>query len=173
MQIKTILKTVILKTVIIFYILFTSNGLASNNRENLQWNIVAKQGKCKYNTRQYILLTQGKNIKQNGCKIISGEWESFYLHDKLTSPKQIQIDHVLPWSWIYKHGANKLDHTMQIEVYNDLDNLRIASVNENQSKSNYISLPFHVNAKTNEEYIKIQCHVCNKWHLNDCNVLCD
>lgn len=161
------------KLFLILFLSWSTICFASNNREHLNWIEVYCDGKCCYNTRQYLLLTQGENLQKKGCKIIKGEWHSFYLNTKHTEPAQVEIDHVLPWSWIYQHGANKLNLETQKEIYNDLENLVIASKKENRSKSSLLNLPFAVPEDKEREYKEIQCKVCLRWDLEDCDEFCN
>lgn len=149
-------------------------SFASSYREKFHWQKVFcdKQTKCCYNTRQYILLTSGEDIVQSGCKIIKGKWKSFYSNKILTSPKQIEIDHILAFSYMYKHGVNKLDFEDQMFAYNDLDNLTIAAKDENRKKSDHIELPFNVDSEIEKNYKDVQCHICLRYQLNSCDDLC-
>ena len=80
--------------------------------------------KCKHNKQEAIC-----------CKVLSGQWKIFdgEKNTIITDPKQIQIDHILPFSYI---RLNMKDCRLTNKYYNYLPNLRPELANINLKKSN-------------------------------------
>lgn len=154
-----------IKKTLLFLLLF-SNVTYSVDCKRPDWDSCYKivDGKC-LNTRHYILYRDGENVKINSNnKVISGIWASYYSPTLITNPKDIQIDHVLPWKFLRDNG----DCKNAKEMINDEENLVIATVKENSSKSGDLNTPF----KTNAPYKQKQCYICKKWKLRNCNLIC-
>lgn len=124
-----------------------------------------------HNTRQYVLMTQGKKVVVNNKKqVISGEFSCPYskkvliLNNKKDISKSIQIDHILPWSF-YKRNAK--DCKRAIEFYNDIQNLTISYSKANNKKRD---------STIYDEYdavIKVvACGTCKRYNLNNCDLIC-
>ncbi len=120
---------------------------------------------CVFSTRNYILFNTsliepkvevkntiiGKKEKLL-CKIISGKWRVFdgekYIEE--TEPKNIQIDHILPFAYI---RLNMKDCKLTSKYYNFLENLEPMFGSENQKKKDIIC--------SNEEECWKQIKICN------------
>jgi hypothetical protein len=149
----------------LFFIIFTTFSLYAYPRPN--WNQNACEiGKCQYNTRYCILIENGKNLKFDGCKLISGVWYSFYTNKEIKSPSEIDIDHVFPSSLMYQGGLR--DDKFK-KAFNDIENLVISSSRENRQKSDSIEIPFTISEEKKQEVKEIQKNTCNKYKLNNCN----
>lgn len=93
-------------------------------------------GRCE-NTRERILEERGENIKKDeeGCKVKSGKWVDSLGGEEITSPRKIDIDHVVPLGYVNNHGGSKWDAAKKEKFANDENFLIIASAKENRSKS--------------------------------------
>lgn len=133
---------------------------------------------CVFNVRNYILfhssLVQPKieinnvlirNKDKLLCKVVSGKWRVFegqkYIEED--DVKKIQIDHILPFSYI---RLNMKDCKLTSKYYNFLLNLEPMFGSENQKKKDFIC--------SNEEECWKQLKVCNNMsvYFNDIH-LCD
>ena len=134
------LATIILLCLIAIFGFYAVNANAS---ERPQWkNVYVAEEKCEMNIRNFLLYRYGKDVKieKKGfvCKVVSGKWW-VYSDDRLnriieTDISKLQIDHIVPWSYIKKHIAIE-DFE---EVYNSIANLRVISSRFNTKKSNRI-----------------------------------
>ena len=114
---------------------------AENKRPGWQtWYLESE--KCEMNTRNFLLYIYGENVKiekiAHVCKVVSGKW-SVYVNRELqrkieTDINNIQIDHIVPWSYLKKH-VDRAEHDL---VYNIYSNLRPVSAKFNARKSNHI-----------------------------------
>ena len=133
---------------------------------------------CYLNTRDLVLfLNSDKNellmsirqCKKNKlcCKVSYGKWLVFSEQKQkpiyVYLPTELQIDHILPFSYI---RLNMKNCRLSNKYYNFISNLRIMLGEENRRKSNYICL-------TKEE-CEEQIDICNqmKKKFNDKH-LCD
>ena len=80
--------------------------------------------------------------------------------------KKVQIDHVLPWYWIKRHGGCDRANA----IYNDPDNLVIASEAVNDKKANILQ-PEWMSEEKLREIRHRQYKFCEKWELSDCDEL--
>ena len=91
-------------------------------------------GDC-LDTRQEVLKRDGrKPARVEDCRVVSGNWEDFYFGDKLESPSEIHIDHVVPVSHAHKMGGASWDPKKKRQFFNDEANLVIAASAVNLSK---------------------------------------
>lgn len=149
-----------------FLILLFISSNAFANCERPHWDTCYKiiNNKC-INTRHYILYRDGGEVKLNNKNIVkSGIWASYYSVNLYTQPSELEIDHVLPFKFMKDNGG--CDNIK--EIYNDEENLVIASKKENRAKSALLTVPF----KTNAPYKQKQCYICKKWKLNNCDLVC-
>lgn len=73
--------------------------------------------------------------KGAGCKILSGEWLSPYDSVVLESPRQVQIDHIVPVHEAFQSGAKNWTAEQRRTFYNDTDVSVPVSARSNQAKS--------------------------------------
>lgn len=147
--------------------LFSLSNLNAYPRPN--WKRVDyKIGKCQYNTRYHILIKEGTDLKFNGCKLISGNWNSFYTNKLLKKPSETQIDHVFPSSLMYKCGLR--DKKLR-EAFNDKENLVISSAKENRDKSDKLIVPFAISECKKQEVKNIQESIIKKYNLESCKFI--
>ncbi len=164
----------------ILLLLLTTNAFANqhiaNDCKRPNWDnhqrIKNSEGKsCITNTRDWLLYLEGTDVVVNNkCRVIAGKWKSFYSGVEINDPKKIEIDHVFPWAEMKRRGVcelseieiancqkieNKIENcklNKKIEFYNDRNNLVIATISENQKKSDKLELPFEVSEAVKKEY---------------------
>ena len=176
------------KTLFILLTILTLNGNALTSLEcpRPRWMSCRSlfAGRC-VNTRQSVLIRDRilqeprdkytilsrKEIKDY---IAKGTYRDFYTDRFLDSPREVQIDHVRPWQKI-RNGMTDCDKAY--DAYNDESNLVVAGIQENQSKSNLVKMPFKkykdftliLTDEKVKEMAQIECRICKKWHLNNCD----
>jgi hypothetical protein len=107
-----------LKYIIFFLFCFTLESQEFNRKE---WRVWKTYKGC-LTVREKILIDYSlKPIKMDSkkCQIISGEWQSIWENKAYTDPKQIDIDHTVPLSWAWRHGADKWTRQQKINYANN------------------------------------------------------
>lgn len=139
-----ILKKRFILIFLLFISVFSCDCLASKkSNKRPSWGMIKiEQLGCLMNVRNYILLANGSDIelkKEKGiCKVVSGSWEVLdgdngeYI--LITDPKDIEIDHIVPWSYL-KRNVNKKDYNF---VFNMLVNLKPVSKRYNRNKKDKV-----------------------------------
>lgn len=164
--------------IFLLLLLLTTNAFASEKIANdckrpnwdKQWIKNAKGELCITNTRHWLLYVEGTDVVVNHkCMVVAGKWKSFYSGVEITDPKNIQIDHVMPWAEMKRRGVCKLKTNDIIDFYNDSNNLVIATTNENQQKSDKFELPFEVSEEVKKEYKNKLFMFCLS-RFSNCNI---
>lgn len=108
--------------------------LKKGEYDRKSWGDWTRPGVC--STREQQLKKYGTEIEiDKRCKIISGKWTSLYDNFRIQSPKQMQIDHIVPLKEAEESGARGWDSKRKNKFYNDSENLIAVSGTSNQSKS--------------------------------------
>ncbi|MFP5319492.1 MAG: HNH endonuclease [Acidimicrobiia bacterium] len=93
------------------------------------------------NTREEVLLAEGRAVQVGaGCKIASGEWTDRYTGRQVTSPAQLQIDHLVALSDAHASGGWAWPADRKVAFANDLrdpDELNAVWGPENERKADY------------------------------------
>jgi hypothetical protein len=90
------------------------------------------------NSRMEALISQSvgpiqyKTSKQ--CKVKSGKWISTFSGKTIYSASEIDIDHVVPLSWAWKHGAHKWSKDKRVKFANAPANLISVEARLNRQK---------------------------------------
>jgi hypothetical protein len=90
------------------------------------------------NSRMETLISQSvgqiqyKSSKQ--CKVKSGKWISPFTGNVIYSASDIDIDHVVPLSWSWKHGSNAWSKEKRVKFANDPANLLSVEASLNRQK---------------------------------------
>jgi hypothetical protein len=90
------------------------------------------------NSRMETLISQSvgqiqyKSSKQ--CKVKSGKWISPFTGNTIYSASEIDIDHVVPLSWSWKHGSNAWSKEKRVKFANDPANLLSVEASLNRQK---------------------------------------
>lgn len=123
------------------------------------------------NTRHEIIAERCKvlSVQKSGSfhiAVSGAECRDYYTGEEINDVKKVQIDHVLPWYWIKRHGGCDRANA----IYNDPDNLVIASEAVNDKKANVLQPEWMSDEKLREIRHR-QYNFCNKWGLSDCDEL--
>ena len=103
------------------------------------WNDVDKD--CQ-DTRVEVLIRESKASPgfdaSNKCKVIQGQWTSWYSLTIVTDPKSLDVDHIVPLKEAHESGAAKWSKEQKSLFANDLTKkrpqLRAVTASENRSK---------------------------------------
>jgi hypothetical protein len=112
-----------------------------------------EDGDCQ-DTRQEVLIKDAEKVKLAGddsCYVKKGIWYDPYTAKTLTSPKQIQIDHLVPLKNASDSGGFAWTKEQKAIFANDTMNLFAVSAAANQTKS----------AKTPDQWKPIKDHWCS------------
>jgi hypothetical protein len=61
-------------------------------------------GDC-LSTRQEVLLSDGRDVEVEGCRVVSGTWVDLYTAEIVTDPSVLDIDHVVPLRHAFEAGG--------------------------------------------------------------------
>ncbi|KZE89565.1 HNH endonuclease family protein [Microbacterium sp. TNHR37B] len=107
------------------------------------------------------------------CKVLTGVLDDPYTGKRVDfvagadTSALVQIDHVIPLSWAWRHGAERWTFEQRQEFANDPDNLRATSGSVNQSKSDSGPSQWMPPQKTSEcAYAQTWVEVLAKWKLS-------
>lgn len=94
------------------------------------------------NTREEVLISESIVPVQlgTGCKVLVGEWEDRYTGRRLTSPAEVQIDHLVALSDAHASGGWAWPAERKMAFANDLDDadeLNATWGPENERKADY------------------------------------
>jgi hypothetical protein len=97
------------------------------------WSDVDHDGQ---DTRQEILISQNTgNLTYNDKgRVIRGRWVSMYSGDIIIDASKVDIDHIVPLSWAWKHGASQWTSAKREQFANDETNLVAVEASLNRQK---------------------------------------
>jgi hypothetical protein len=87
-------------------------------------------------TRQEILIAQntGNIVFNTKGRVIRGRWVSMYSGQIIVNASKVDIDHIVPLSWAWKHGANQWSESKRERFANDPINLLAVEASLNRQK---------------------------------------
>lgn len=92
--------------------------------------------------RDNILDRDLQNVVKDGCVVVSGTLHGTYTGETIEHQRgsngnasEVHIDHIVPLSYAWEHGANEWAPEQREAFANDATNLRAVSASANQSKS--------------------------------------
>ena len=127
-------------------------GIEIGNAEKIDYNRAdwkhwtPRDRNC-WNTREAVLMRDAKDItlldskkiptsdQTKACHVISGTWVDPYSGKTILSPKELDVDHIIPLSYAARHGGNDWDIETKELFANDMENLLAVSSTENRRKS--------------------------------------
>lgn len=90
-----------------------AEGSMSGYTRDLFPHWISQGGGC--DTRQ-VVLKRDADSYSGDCPVTSGKWYSYYDGVTLTSPSDLDIDHVVPLAEAWRSGASSLDHIQTSEL---------------------------------------------------------
>jgi hypothetical protein len=85
--------------------------------------------------RDSVLERDGTKVKLSGCNVVAGTWKSIYDDKTLTSPTQVDIDHMVPLANAWRSGAAKWTTDQREAFANDLDRPQLVAVSAGSNRS--------------------------------------
>ena len=95
-----------------------------------------ENGDC-LNTRHELLLelsTGPTTQSSDGCRVIRGRWNDPYSGTVFFDSSKMDIDHLVPLAWAWRHGASSWSDSERDRFANDPINLLAVSASLNRSK---------------------------------------
>jgi hypothetical protein len=90
-------------------------------------------GNC--DVRDSVLKRDGTKVKLSGCNVVAGTWKSIYDGKTLTSPTQVDIDHLVPLANAWRSGASAWTTAQREDFANDLDDPQLVAVSASANRS--------------------------------------
>jgi Protein of unknown function (DUF1524) len=87
--------------------------------------------------RNEMLLGQARRVARydaSECRLVTGVWIDTYTGGRVTAAKDMQIDHLIPLAWAWRHGADRWTAERRQAFNLDPRNLRVVSRKANASK---------------------------------------
>lgn len=121
-------------------------------------------------TRYAVLVEESiSKAVTSGCTVVSGEWLSVYDGQKVTDPKKLDIDHMVPLKEAWESGASQWDATKREAFANDLsyaDSLVAVTAGSNRSKSDRDPAGYLPTDASNRcSYVSKWVAVKTRWNL--------
>jgi Protein of unknown function (DUF1524) len=85
--------------------------------------------------RDSVLKRDGTKVKFSGCNVVAGTWKSIYDGKTLTSPTQVDIDHMVPLANAWRSGASSWTTAQREAFANDLDDPQLVAVSASSNRS--------------------------------------
>jgi uncharacterized protein DUF1524 len=85
--------------------------------------------------RDSVLKRDGTKVKLSGCNVVAGTWKSAYDDKTLSSPTQVDIDHVVPLANAWRSGAGAWTTDKREDFANDLDDPQLVAVSAGSNRS--------------------------------------
>jgi hypothetical protein len=85
--------------------------------------------------RDSVLKRDGTKVKLSGCNVVSGTWKSLYDGKTITSPTQVDIDHMVPLANAWRSGAAAWTTAQREAFANDLDDPQLVAVSASSNRS--------------------------------------
>jgi hypothetical protein len=85
--------------------------------------------------RDSVLKRDGTKVKLSGCNVVAGSWKSIYDGKTLTSPTQVDIDHMVPLANAWRSGAAAWTTAQREDFANDLDDPQLVAVSASANRS--------------------------------------
>jgi len=121
------------------------------------------------NTRHEVLIEEADGpvtMAEDGCAVVAGEWYDPFTDQTFTSPRDLQVDHVVALADAWYAGAWAWSAEERAEFANDETNLNAIAGGENQRKSAWGPADY---APANEAhrcaYLEQYARVKMKWGL--------
>jgi hypothetical protein len=102
--------------------LFISTSLFSQTFNRDEWRVWKTYKRC-ISVREKVLINYSLVpviMDEKKCNVINGQWKPLWQNSSFTQAKEIDVDHTVPLSWAWKHGADKWTKKMKADYANNL-----------------------------------------------------
>ena len=122
------------------------------------------------NTREEVLISESVSpaVVGPGCKILAGEWEDRYTGRRLTSPAEVQVDHLVSLSDGHASGGWAWPPERKVAFANDLedaDELNATWGPQNERKADYGPDRWLPIASFRCDYVAAYARIKARWDL--------
>ena len=152
-----------MKLLLTFFITFS---ICSQDFNRSEWNVWKNYKGC-ISVREKILIDYSKTeIAMDGknCNVVKGQWQPIWEKATFFYAKEVDIDHTVPLSWAWKHGANKWTKRMK-EAYanNYIDQYHLLPLSTKANRTKGDRGPDEWLPETNKcMYINVFMNIVNK-----------
>lgn len=83
-------------------------------------------GDCQNSRAEALIATSSTTVRfatDRECRVVTGRWISPFTGNVIQNSSDIDIDHVVPLKWAWKHGAKGWSQTKRERFANDMVNL--------------------------------------------------
>jgi Protein of unknown function (DUF1524) len=153
----------------------TTSKAGKGSKADLDKLVVAKAGSMKgykrdnfptwrstgsnCDVRDSVLKRDGTKVKLSGCNVVAGTWKSVYDDKVLTSPSQVDIDHLVPLANAWRSGAASWTTAKREDFANDLDDPQLVAVSASSNRSKGDQDPSTWKPQATDEW----CHYAQDW----------
>jgi hypothetical protein len=109
--------------------------------------------------RDSVLKRDGSKVKLSGCNVVAGTWKSVYDDKTLSSPTQVDIDHVVPLANAWRSGAGSWTTDKREDFANDLDDPQLVAVSAGSNRSKGDQDPSTWKPPATDNW----CHYAESW----------
>jgi len=109
--------------------------------------------------RDAVLKRDGTKVKLSGCNVVAGTWRSVYDDKTLSSPTQVDIDHVVPLANAWRSGAASWTTPQREDFANDLDDPQLVAVSAGSNRSKGDQDPSTWKPPATDNW----CHYAESW----------
>lgn len=123
----------------ILILLLITSTLFSQDFNRSEWRVWKTYKGC-LSVREKVLIDHSRMeviMDSKKCNIIKGQWRPIWENSVFTYAKEIDVDHTVPLSWAWKHGADKWTKKMKEDYANnyvDQYHLLPLSIKANRTK---------------------------------------
>lgn len=126
-----------MRTILLLIVVFlTPSALYAENYDRSDWGGWRDFDSDCQDTRQEELIEHAISfqLSKNGCTVVSGKWFDPYTEQYFYEPSRLDVDHIVPLEWAYRHGAKGWPKSLKVKFANDPENLIPVSASANRSK---------------------------------------
>jgi hypothetical protein len=119
--------------------IFITVALQSQDFDRSEWRVWKTYKGC-VSVREKVLIDHSRSevmMDSKKCNVIKGQWRPIWENNVFVYAKEIDIDHTVPLSWVWKHGADKWTKKMKEDYannYKDQYHLLPLSAKANRTK---------------------------------------
>jgi hypothetical protein len=124
----------------ILFFFFISFSIFSQQFNRSEWRVWKNYKGC-ISVREKILIDYSRSeviFDSKNCNVIKGQWKPIWENGAFFYSKEVDVDHTVPLSWAWRHGADKWTKQMKENYannYTDQYHLLPLSIKANRTKS--------------------------------------
>jgi hypothetical protein len=91
-------------------------------------------GDCQNTRAEVLAQLSTARVIRDGCRVVRGRWIDPYTGRTFLDASDLDVDHVVPLAWAWRHGADAWSNARRERFANDLANLQPTDAGTNRSK---------------------------------------